>query len=106
MVQAIKPDACIALARSAVPSGERGVPCQKAASISVVLFTYTYRFNQNQIHVGNDQTIFGRVAQWLREVARKSLQTYFHSVSSRSRDMEAITVVIMHACAASLSHHR
>ena len=106
MNQGLKPDLYIVLARTADPSGERGVPCQKAASISVVVITHSYMFNQKQIHVGIDQTIFGRGVQWLREMARKILQTYFQSVSSRSRDMEAITVVLMQACARSLSHHR
>ena len=106
MNQGLKPDLYIVLARTAVPSGERGVPCQKAASISVVVITHSYRFNQKQIHVGIDQTIFGRGVQWLREMARKTLQTYFQSVSGRGRDMEVITVVFMQVCARSLSHHR
>ena len=57
MNQGLKPDLYIVLARTADPSGERGVPCQKAASISVVVFTHTYRFNQNQKHIGNDQAV-------------------------------------------------
>ena len=51
MNQGLKPDLYIVLARTADPSGERGVPCQKAASISVVVITHSYMFNQKQIHV-------------------------------------------------------
>ena len=52
MDQGLKPNLYIVLARTAVPSGERGVPCKKSASISVGVFTHTYRFNQNREKMG------------------------------------------------------